>query len=279
MTTAVHHVIETATGGRHASTWVDLSGAERLRVVPDVHGDVGALSPVLDSSADAFVLFLGDLVDRGPDSGATLELALDWVDAGRAAILLGNHEWKLLRAVQGRAVQLSPIHEASLAQIARRPGLETRFACWGETAPLFAAGQGWMFAHAGFDPAMMTLREDCAASSTPLPKRTYERLRGRALFGAPTGRVDAAGHPERSLDWVRELPPGMQMVVGHDCRSNSHVLRVAGDSNGAAAYLLDLGAGMGGPLGWLDLDFPEGRHRFSHPMAPYDHGGEKGDPA
>lgn len=42
-------------------------------------------------------MFLGDLVDRGPDSPAVLELVMRLVSHGRAQCILGNHEMNLLR--------------------------------------------------------------------------------------------------------------------------------------------------------------------------------------
>lgn len=43
-------------------------------------------------------VFLGDLVDRGPDSPRTLELVMDMVECGAAVAVQGNHDNKLMRA-------------------------------------------------------------------------------------------------------------------------------------------------------------------------------------
>jgi protein phosphatase len=241
--------------------FVDLRDQRRLRVAPDVHGAHLALRSVLRSAGDRFVLILGDVVDRGPDSGASLAQVLDIVEDGRGALLLGNHEWKLLRALAGRPVQLSDIHRRSLAEIEAVAGLTDRFRAWGAAAPLYALAPGWVFAHAAFDPAMTGANVTC-------PK-VADRLRARALYGAPTGRTGDDGHPERSLGWVDDLPEATSMAVGHDCRSDTTVLRLEGCRPGTRAYLLDLGAGMGGPLAWLDLDLRSGEAVFSHPVAHY----------
>ena len=47
-------------------------------------------------------MFLGDLVDRGPATPAVLRLVMDMVDAGAALCIPGNHENKLMRALDGR---------------------------------------------------------------------------------------------------------------------------------------------------------------------------------
>ena len=47
-------------------------------------------------------VFVGDLVDRGPDSPGVLRLVMGMVAAGTALCVSGNHEAKLVRALQGR---------------------------------------------------------------------------------------------------------------------------------------------------------------------------------
>ena len=50
-------------------------------------------------------VFLGDLVDRGPDSVGVLRLVMAMVKAGTALCVPGNHDVKLVRYLRGRNVQ------------------------------------------------------------------------------------------------------------------------------------------------------------------------------
>ena len=52
-------------------------------------------------------IFLGDLVDRGPDTPGVLRLAMGMVAAGHALAVPGNHEAKLVRALEGTKVPTS----------------------------------------------------------------------------------------------------------------------------------------------------------------------------
>jgi len=70
-----------------------------------VHGQIEALYALLGQlgyRADGshpehrLLVFVGDLVDRGPDSPAVLELVMKLAEAGHARSLLGNHELNLL---------------------------------------------------------------------------------------------------------------------------------------------------------------------------------------
>lgn len=81
-----------------------------LDIVGDVHGEFDALLRLLqhlgykeDGShpGDRRLIFLGDLVDRGHDSPAVLELVIEFVKQGRAQCVLGNHELNILAGVYG----------------------------------------------------------------------------------------------------------------------------------------------------------------------------------
>ncbi len=72
-----------------------------LAIVGDVHGEIEALDAVL-ARLDALpgprraLVFVGDLVDRGPDSVAVVDRVAALVAEGRAHAVVGNHEQNLL---------------------------------------------------------------------------------------------------------------------------------------------------------------------------------------
>jgi hypothetical protein len=77
-----------------------------IDIVGDVHGEIEALQALLQHlgyspdgrhAAGRRLVFIGDLVDRGPDSPHVLGLVQRLVHSGRAQCLLGNHELNLLR--------------------------------------------------------------------------------------------------------------------------------------------------------------------------------------
>lgn len=76
-----------------------------LDLIGDVHGELAALENLLtrlgvdtvNLTAARHVVFVGDLVDRGPDSVGVVDLVARMVDAGIASAVLGNHELNLLR--------------------------------------------------------------------------------------------------------------------------------------------------------------------------------------
>lgn len=77
-----------------------------LDIVGDVHGQLDALRDLvgqLNYAPDGShpdgrkLVFVGDLVDRGPDSPGVVERVMNMVNAGNAQCILGNHELNIVR--------------------------------------------------------------------------------------------------------------------------------------------------------------------------------------
>jgi hypothetical protein len=89
--------------------------------IGDVHGCSAELSDLLDlvgPGQDDHVVFVGDLVARGPDTRGVLRLFRE----ARGKGVLGNHELRLLDARRARLtgappVRLGPSHEALLRDL------------------------------------------------------------------------------------------------------------------------------------------------------------------
>lgn len=76
----------------------------RTFAIGDVHGCDTALQTLLDRiepQAEDTVVFLGDLVDRGPGTKQVLEQVLTLQQICRTIVIQGNHEEMMLRALDG----------------------------------------------------------------------------------------------------------------------------------------------------------------------------------
>ena len=74
-----------------------------LIVIGDIHGNLPALDDLLskiESASPEEVVFLGDYIDRGPDSRACVQRILDFRDQAEFPVtcLMGNHEDWMLRS-------------------------------------------------------------------------------------------------------------------------------------------------------------------------------------
>ncbi|MDX1403417.1 MAG: metallophosphoesterase [Woeseiaceae bacterium] len=76
-----------------------------MDIVGDVHGEFEVMQALLhqlgydahdQSNSGRTLVFLGDLVDRGPDSPAVVDKVIELVRRGQALCLMGNHELNLI---------------------------------------------------------------------------------------------------------------------------------------------------------------------------------------
>ena len=77
----------------------------RILAVGDVHGCLTALDALLDSvdlQPDDTLIFLGDYVDRGPDSRGVLERLIELSARPNTRFLRGNHDLWMERAREDR---------------------------------------------------------------------------------------------------------------------------------------------------------------------------------
>ena len=148
-------------------------------------------------------VFVGDLVDRGPRVAEVLRLVMNMVADGSALCVLGNHDVKLLRWLNGRKVTISHGIDASIER------MSAASASFREAARRFLADlvdHYWLdegrlcVAHAG-------LREEMIG-------RASGAVRAFALYGDTTGEKDEFGLPVR-LDWAARYRGEVQIVYGH----------------------------------------------------------------
>lgn len=149
------------------------------------------------------VVFVGDLVDRGPDTPGVLRLVMAMAAAGNAVSVRGNHEEKLVRALKGHAVQLNHGLEQSVEQLAREtPEFRAEVLAFCDSlVPHFVLDGGKLvIAHAGL-PESYHGRESA-------------RTRSLALWGVSTGRYDAKGFPVR-YPWAQDYRGAAMVLYGH----------------------------------------------------------------
>jgi hypothetical protein len=140
-------------------------------VIGDVHGEIAALRTLLERLGYApdgthpqgrRLVFVGDLVDRGPDSPGVVRFVARLVEAGRALCVLGNHEFNILIESYKpdnfwffghEPRKLDPAHAASQV----RADLRTRkeILAFLRTLPLALERADLRVVHAAWDDAMI----------------------------------------------------------------------------------------------------------------------------
>lgn len=223
-----------------------------FKVVGDVHGEFDAFDAVVKDAADKnlFVVSLGDLTDRGPNSPAVVDLMLDLIHTGQGAMVVGNHDDKFWRHLNGNNVKLNNGLDLTVQQFNSVPanGLTAdRFHIQMPNFPVWATVENFTFVHGAFHPAMLDtkvlLHKD---------KKGFGKTVSRAFFGQVNGFKDD-GMPIRIHDWVDTVPAGHTVFVGHEVVGDVPVTKVG--ALGGTAVFVDTGSGKGGPLSSKDVLF------------------------
>ncbi|SED54560.1 polynucleotide kinase-phosphatase [Rhodococcus koreensis] len=148
-------------------------------------------------------VFVGDLVDRGPDTPGVLRLVMGMVAAGTALCVSGNHEQKLARALHGRKVAASHGLQESLDQLAAEPD------DFRKSAHAFIDG---LISHYELDGGNLVVAH--AGLKEAYHGRASARVRSFALYGDTTGETDEYGLPVR-YPWAQEYRGRAVVVYGH----------------------------------------------------------------
>ncbi|WP_028707772.1 polynucleotide kinase-phosphatase [Propionicicella superfundia] len=148
-------------------------------------------------------VFLGDLVDRGPAVAGVLRLVMGMTAAGHALAVPGNHEAKLVRALDGRNVNVSHGLAQTLAELDAEPPEFRRAVrdwCYDLVSHLVLDDGNLVVAHAGLKEAYHG--------------RASGRVRSFALYGDTDGETDEFGLPVR-YPWAEEYRGRALVAYGH----------------------------------------------------------------
>lgn len=183
-------------------------------IIGDVHGCSSELETLLAKLGyrdgthpeGRTAVFVGDLVDRGPDSPGVLRRVMGMVEAGTALCVPGNHENKLGRYLKGRNVQHTHGLAETIEQFEREDERDPGFRAKVKT---FVEG---LVSHYVLDGGKLVV---CHAG---LPEkyhgRTSGRVRSHALYGDTTGETDEFGLPVR-YPWAEDYRGRAAVVYGH----------------------------------------------------------------
>jgi len=217
-----------------------------IDIIGDVHGHASKLEDrlrslgyTLDAVTGAYrhdqrsAVFVGDLIDRGPEQLRVLQIVKAMVESGSAQMVLGNHEFNAIaygtehperpgEFLRAHNEKNNRQHAAFLAQLTA--GQQRHYLEWFMTLPLWLDLGGVRVVHACWhEPSMTVVRSVCGSerlsstehlvaastSGSELYEAVEILLKGPEVslvdYGAPA-YVDKDGHP-RSKARVRWWHP------------------------------------------------------------------------
>lgn len=164
---------------------------ERIYAIGDIHGEYELLRKLLDriashweasdqTASEVRLLFLGDIIDRGPASKQCLRFITQLSSLRGVTCLRGNHEDLLLRSIAGdseaQRIWLQHGGDATLASFGIglpradedaidfgervKAAIPRKHLAMLEAAPTHTTSGGYFFAHAGVRPGVPLSRQD-----------------------------------------------------------------------------------------------------------------------
>ncbi|MDE6501079.1 MAG: polynucleotide kinase-phosphatase [Ruminococcus sp.] len=224
----------------------DVHGA--FDIIGDIHGCMDELKELLHKLGykenengipvhpdDRKAVFLGDFCDRGYDNTGVLKLVMGMVKNGNAFSVVGNHEVKLLKYLNGKNVNITYGLEKTVEQI------NAESEDFRKEVMEFLDG---LISHYVFDDGKLVVSH--AGIKEEYIGRGSGRIRSFCLYGDTTGETDEFGLPVR-LDWSADYRGRATIVYGH-----TPCAEVVPANN---TYCIDTGCVFGGKL--TAMRYPE----------------------
>ena len=189
-------------------------------IIGDVHGCFDELVELLQKlgyqtgkSAGAWhhpegrkLVFLGDLMDRGPKIPEVVRLVIDSVGLGSALCVPGNHDIKFMRKIWGKDVKITHGLADSIAQFET---YEQHYRGFSRVAAEFIDK---LVSHYVLDGGRLVVAH--AGMKAQMQGRGSGAVREFALYGETTGETDEFGLPIR-YNWAAEYRGSAMVVYGH----------------------------------------------------------------
>ncbi|MEN1704628.1 MAG: polynucleotide kinase-phosphatase [Planctomycetota bacterium] len=219
-------------------------------------GDWSVTPPAVSEAGEPErkLLFLGDLVDRGPKSPAVLRLVKRVVAEGKGYCVPGNHDVKLMRKLNGKNVQLTHGLAETMEQL---DGESPEFL---EEVRKFIDS---LVSHYVLDDGKLVIAH--AGLKEDMQGRGSGKVREFCLYGETTGETDEFGLPVR-YNWAAEYRGRAMVVYGHTPVPDADWL------NGTIC--IDTGCVFGGKLTALryperDLVSVDAKAVYAEPAKPF----------
>jgi protein phosphatase len=179
----------------------------KFDIIGDPHGCFRELSDLMDKLGyqwnrskgihipveERKIVFVGDIVDRGPEPIVCLAYVKLMVESGNALCVMGNHDNKFMRYARGNKVQISHGLDKTVAQ-AREMGTDLKMlGKFVEKLPYYLKldDDKLIVVHGAWSDELATERSDSG------------KMKSWCLYAPTTGKTLPSGMPDR-IDWVSQ---------------------------------------------------------------------------
>ena len=222
-------------------------------VVGDIHNEIEQMQSVVDfaTSKDLDLIFVGDLVDYGPNPAEVIKLANSLPNA---QFIEGNHDNKIHRYAKGNDVVIGENQRGTVDALEDPEVLTAWTELYNKMTSYVSIGDTYI-THAGFSGEFWEGVDN-------------KKVRKTFMFGEVDNSlpfVERFGqlYPHRSYGWTGSIPKGKTVIVGHDRSpfqikpafdSNINKVVVSENEQGGTVIFTDTGAGKGGFVSGVIID-------------------------
>lgn len=227
-----------------------------ITVVGDLHGEKEKLVNVVDwaSRNNNFIVFLGDIVNYGPNSIECVEIIYELIIRNKALLVLGNHERKLFKYMNNESVFFNEACKKTLEKIFFMREKERKSWCMKfntliNNGKIFFRYKNAYFCHGGFTNNLINYNDDLEINSN--------RIKNICMFGDPDIFKEKNYHKKNfsnilKSQWLTNLPENILVFLGHRTVDDKYPF-VFNSKNNTKVYFIDTGSGKGGTLTSVDL--------------------------
>lgn len=222
-------------------------------IIGDVHADYPPLERAINYalSNDLHLVSVGDIVDGKEDGAKCVRELNKLLDSGKASIVKGNHEHKIIRALNGANVTLGPPNIVTMAEMQENPQFVSDFRHMVEThcKEYIKLNDTTYITHGGMHPDFW--------NAETITRKMYDTM----MFGQANYKKTfwhkGQDYPARTYEWRHAVPKDITLVVGHDPAPLTEEPDfdnfqtdpfVYTNEQGGTTVWLDCGAGKGGSL-------------------------------
>ena len=130
----------------------------RYIVLTDIHGELEKLENVLskiEAHKDDVFVFMGDYIDRGPDSRGVVDRVIEQSNYNKCIYLMGSHEYALLHSKEDDYYDFLFKNYGGPATVRSYGSFENIFKIHGEffkNLQFYYLTDNYLFVHAGINP-------------------------------------------------------------------------------------------------------------------------------
>ncbi len=192
-------------------------------IIGDVHGHAWALECLLEKLGyeedfawhhpERQAIFVGDIIDRGPEQERACYIVKDMVEEGAAQCVMGNHEYNALLYAYG----LRPLkgendpHRSFLEQIPEDGWIYRDLLSWFRTLPLWLEFDDFAVIHACFKPGAMDALRFLLKKNHAFSRIDFIELSARGR------QADRGTIAHNAYDAIEDLIKGPEIALPKGC--------------------------------------------------------------